>query len=319
VTDLPVQATCVAYLDCEGHPALDTPDERHTFDCLELDRLFNYCTYREWSRHDKDPRRGILLMGPSGSGKSTFFPNRFHQRGMPMYSHTARRDDTVADLVQMKDVTNGTTHWEDGVLLKAMREGVPFVIEEIDNLEPSQLLSLNEIIEKGRVLLPESNSAFVAKRGFQVFGTCNSSFTEDRTGMFRGTRGQNVAVSNRFYKYWYPYATPEQETACLLRIHPELGEEVASRMANFAEFTRKAADQESKGFDGKRISNPLSRRHLLDWGDMLKGMSYLRRQGEKIDLAAYTLNFVYTANMAREEQACIAHFLNLAFNDTSGA
>lgn len=313
VTDLPAQATCVAFLDCDGHSALNTPDRRHTFDNIDLDRLFNYATFREWSRHDCDPRRGILLMGPSGTGKTTYFQERFAQRGIPLYEITGDPDMMASDLLQTKEVVNGTTYWEDGPILKAMREGLPVCFNEMNLLSPSQATALNEIIEKGRALLPEDKSVVVAKRGFMVFATCNGSFTEDRTGSFRGTRGQNVSVLNRFYKYTYPFATAAQEADCILRVHPEIGDQLASRMATFADYTRKAADQDSRGFDGKRVSQALSRRHLLDWADMLKGMAYLKKKGEKIELAAYTLNFVYTANMAPEEQACIEHFLNLAF------
>lgn len=312
VTDLPAQANCVAYLDIEEHASLSEPDPRHVFDDITLDRLFSYATYREWSRNNHDPRRGILMMGPSGTGKTTYLENRFAQRGIPLYSETGSPDMVLADLIMTKEVVNGTTYWEPGALLKSMVEGVPFVMQEIDLLAPAQLTSVNEIIDKGICLRPDDKTVVRAKRGFMFFGTCNSSFTEDRTGAFSGTRRQNQSVLNRFYKYTCQYATAEQEASCITRVHPEISLELANRMAQFADFTRSAANEE--GFQGRRLSQGLSRRHLLDWADMLKGMAYLRNSPEKIDLADYTLNFVYSGNLDAEETATVKHFLNLSFN-----
>lgn len=314
VTDLPAQATCVAYLDAQDHRAFEEPDDRHRFDDLDLDRLFNYATYREWSRHEKDPRRGIALMGFSGNGKTTYLHNRFAQRGIPLYQETGNPDMMAADLLQTKEIGAATTYWSDGPLKRAMLEGVPFLFNEMNNLQPSQATALNEVYEKGRALNPEDGSVIVAKRGFQVFATCNGSLIEDRTGAFKGMRGQNQSVDNRFFKYWVPYPTPEREAECILQIHPEIGPELASRMAAFADYTRKAADPDGSGVDGKMVSQGLSRRHLLDWADMLNGMAYLKQKGDKIDLASYTLNYIYTSGLAAEEKSAIEHFLMLAFN-----
>lgn len=312
VTDLPKNANCVAYLDVAEHAALSTPDPRHVFDDIHLDRLFSYATFREWSRHDMDPRRGILMMGPSGTGKTTYLENRFAQRGIPLYSETGSPDAVLSDWIMTKEIVNGTTFWAEGALLMAMREGVPFVIQEIDLLAPAQLTSINEIIDKGICLSPEDKSIVRAKRGFQVFATCNSSFTEDRTGGFSGTRRQNQSVLNRFYKYTCGYASVQQEAECIVRVHPELPMELATRMAQFADLTRTAAAE--GGLDGRCMSQGMSRRHLLDWADMLKGMSYLRNHPDKIDLAEYTLNFVYSGNLDAEELATVKHFLSLSFN-----
>ncbi|MBZ0134618.1 MAG: AAA family ATPase [Rhodanobacter sp.] len=311
VTDLPSAATCIAYLDADGHPELGVVNPDHVFDNRDLDRLFSFCTFREWSRKDHEPRRGILLMGPSGTGKTSYFANRFAQRGIPVYREVGNPDVVVSDWLKTKEVVNATTFYEAGSLLKAMTEGCPLVIEEINLLNPAQLTSLNEVIEKGAAMDPETRQTVRAKRGFQVFGTLNGAFTEDRQGINAGIRRQNVAVLNRFYKFMYSEASKEQEIECIRRVHPEIPVALASMMAEFAVMTRAAASD--TGFDGRRLLQGVSRRHLLDWADMLKGMSYLKDSG--VNLAAYTLNFVYTANLGPEEAATVQHLLDLAFNN----
>lgn len=313
VTGLPESANTVVYLDVpDDHPGVIQINPNIRFDQVDLDRLLAFAINREWSREEYESRRGILLLGPPGTGKTTFLEQRHAQRGIPVYSVTATPDLTASDLLQTREVAGGTTFWEAGVMLKAMEEGVPIIIHEGNLLAPAQLVALNEVIEKGRAILPESGDVVHARRGFMVHMTGNGRFTEGGVDGSSGTRSQNTSVESRFYVYVMPHATVEQDEAYLTERFPGLTPPLIKSMAKFAELTRKA----NSGNDGGvYLDIALDRRRLELWGEMMIGFSKLSKQ---IDLAPYTLGFNYTNSLPADQVEAVMQLLGVAFNDSAG-
>lgn len=315
IPGLPATLPAIVYLDVSpDHEGLTPINPNHVFDNLDLDRLLAFVISREWNRQEHEPRRGILLMGPTGSGKTSYLEQRHAQRGIPIYSITASHDLMAADLLQTKEVVQGTTFWSDGLLLKAMREGVPFLINEGDALSPVQWLALNEIVEKGKAVLPESGEVVVAKRGFNLHVTCNTSFTEDRRGGYSGTRNQNISVLSRFYLFELDYVTPEKEAEFLKVTYPTLPDPLIQPIVKIAEQTRKAYRGDGTG---ATLDIPLSRRHLAAWAEMIIEFSYLKAQ--KIDVIPYTLNFVYLNGLPAEQVEAVKQMVDLAFDPSKTA
>lgn len=312
LTGLPATSSTIVYLDVPSdHPGLVPLNPNHVFDNVDLDRLLAFAIKREWIREEHESRRGILLLGPSGTGKTSFLEQRHAQRGIPVYSITATPDLTASELIQSRDAINGTTYWEDGVLLKGMKEGVPVIIHEGNLLAPAQLVALNEVIEKGRAVLPETGELVMAKRGFMLHMTGNGRFAEGGMDGFSGTRSQNRSVESRFYVYVMPYATEEQEVAFLTKRFPMLPPNLAKSMANFAELTRKAHLGDGSVF----LDIAMDRRRLELWAEMILAFSTLSTQN--IDVAPYTLRFNYTASLPPEQEEAVNNFLGLAFNTTT--
>lgn len=86
--------------------------------------------------------------------------------------------------------------WEDGPLVKAMREGSVLLIDEVNLAEDAVLERLNSVLEPGRTLLlaekggPEPEK-IVAAPAFRVIATMNP-------GGDHGKRELSPALSNRF-------------------------------------------------------------------------------------------------------------------------
>lgn len=293
-----------------SHQNLATLNPEHIFDDIVIDRLLNYAITREWMlRKEWEPRKGLLMYGDHGTGKTTFFEQRMAQRGMPLVSINVAKGTMAEDLIYSKQVTNGTTWIEDGPLVSAARMGVPVLLNEADNMSPSENVRLNECIEKGKFYIPERDEVVIAKRGFFVNFTCNSAFSADHIGI-PGAQPQARSTESRFFLCQKQHASLDDETKFLEKMFPQLPDGLARQMAMFANYTRKAASLEGDS-SGVALSASLGRRELISWAEMMLGFAHLDNDG--IPVASYTLEHVYAATKSPEERQGIEQLLQLSF------
>ena len=131
--------------------------------------------------------------------------------------------------------------WEDGPLIKAMRDGDILLVDELSLAEDSVLERLNSVLEPGRTLtLPEKGGSeveeLVAHPNFLLLATMNPG------GDF-GKKELSPALRNRFNEIWVGATgdAAEMEQICARRIpEPEL-KPFAGHLARFWEFYREIA------------------------------------------------------------------------------
>ena len=131
--------------------------------------------------------------------------------------------------------------WEDGPLIKAMRDGDILLVDELSLAEDSVLERLNSVLEPGRTLtLPEKGGSeveeLVAHPNFLLLATMNPG------GDF-GKKELSPALRNRFCEIWVGATgdASEMEQICVRRIpEPEL-KPYAGHLARFWEFYREIA------------------------------------------------------------------------------
>ena len=131
--------------------------------------------------------------------------------------------------------------WEDGPLIKAMRDGDILLVDELSLAEDSVLERLNSVLEPGRTLtLPEKGGSeveeLVAHPNFLLLATMNPG------GDF-GKKELSPALRNRFCEIWVGATgdVSEMEQICVRRIpEPEL-KPYAGHLARFWEFYREIA------------------------------------------------------------------------------
>ncbi|WP_440986289.1 AAA family ATPase (plasmid) [Xanthomonas sontii] len=288
----------------KGHIYLAPVNPYFHFDNPDFDRLFTMTINREWERHESEPRRGLLVSGDSGTGKTTHIRQRFAYQGIPCIEVTMRPDMEPTDLLYTREIVGGDTMISYGAGALAAKHGIPMIINEIDAAKPSTLLGLNEFFDTGSIVINETGEVIQAKRGFQVFATCNSKFLDDPTDSFTGTRGQNVSVLRRFFSMVYDSPTVEQEQEFILSLYPDINPEVAKKKAEFIIAVR-AAGKEPTQVNGRtvQLSRTFCRSMVIDWLDLEGRFEYLAKQG--ISAAQYALGPVLTNLLPDHEKAAV--------------
>ena len=148
--------------------------------------------------------------------------------------------------------------WADGSLVRAMKAGQHFLLDEISLADDSVLERLNSVLEPGRSLfLAEkgTNDALVsAADGFQFFATMNP-------GGDYGKKELSPALRNRFTEIWAPHVSVKEEIVEILE------EKLVSHYAKFAKPMVAFAAWFGDTYGPTRPS--ISIRDLLSWTDFI--------------------------------------------------
>ena len=149
---------------------------------------------RNLVRATSTARFPILLQGPTASGKTSMVEylarisgNRFIR--VNNHEHT----DLQEYLGTYKSDNQGQLSFQDGVLVRALREGHWIVLDEL-NLAPTDVLeALNRLLDDNRELLvPETQEVIKPHPNFVLFATQNPP------GIYGGRKVLSRAFRNRF-------------------------------------------------------------------------------------------------------------------------
>jgi cobaltochelatase CobS len=71
------------------------------------------------------------------------------------------------------------------------------ILDEIDAAEPNALMSLQMVLERGQIFIPEINK-LISRTSCIISATANTNGWGDETGLHAGTSCQNFATFDRF-------------------------------------------------------------------------------------------------------------------------
>jgi nitric oxide reductase NorQ protein len=143
--------------------------------------LLTESLYIDWNNSfevlDKAYESGlfVLIIGPKGTGKTTLVREFATKKGIKLESVNFSLRTRESHLVGSKSLENGSIGFDEGILVKSMREGNMLYLDEINAAEADVLLRLDEALDDRRqIVLKESGGELIkANSGWFVIATIN--------------------------------------------------------------------------------------------------------------------------------------------------
>ena len=138
-------------------------------------------TYLDWNNSidviDKAFKKElfVLIVGPKGTGKTSLVREYAIQKSKELESINFSLRTRESHLVGTKSLVDGNIGFDEGILVKSMKEGNILYLDEINAAEADVLLRLDEALDDRRqVILKESDGQIIkAKDSWFVIATIN--------------------------------------------------------------------------------------------------------------------------------------------------
>jgi len=117
----------------------------------------------------------VLIIGPKGTGKTSLVREFAKSIDKNLESINFSLRTRESHLIGTKTLTNGTVSFDQGLLIKSMKDGSILYLDEINSSEADVLLRLDEALDDRRqIILKESSGEIVkAKEDWFVIATIN--------------------------------------------------------------------------------------------------------------------------------------------------
>ena len=137
--------------------------------------------YLDWNNSidviDKAFEKGlfVLIIGPKGTGKTSLVREYAMQKSKNLESINFSLRTRESHLVGTKSLIDGNVGFDEGILVKSMKEGNILYLDEINSAEADVLLRLDEALDDRRqIVLKESSGEIIkAKDTWFVIATIN--------------------------------------------------------------------------------------------------------------------------------------------------
>ncbi|GAB7337543.1 hypothetical protein MBLNU457_g2860t2 [Dothideomycetes sp. NU457] len=198
----------------------------------------------------------ILLQGPTSSGKTSmveYLAKRSGNKFVRINNH--EHTDLQEYLGSYISGSDGKLYFQEGVLVKALREGHWIVLDEL-NLAPTDVLeALNRLLDDNRELfIPETQETVRPHANFMLFATQNPA------GLYGGRKVLSRAFRNRFLELHFD-DIPIDELHIILQRRTQIPNSWAQRIVSvYKELA--LLRQENRMFEQKSFA---TLRDLFRW------------------------------------------------------
>jgi len=126
-------------------------------------------TYLDWNNSigilDSAFEKGlfVLIIGPKGTGKTSLVMEYAIQKSKKLESINFSLRTRESHLIGTKSLVEGNIGFDEGVLVKSMKEGNILYLDEINAAEADVLLRLDEALDDRRqIILKESSGEMIS-------------------------------------------------------------------------------------------------------------------------------------------------------------
>lgn len=219
--------------------------------------------------------RCLSLTGDTGTGKTSLIEQSCARLNWPLEPFSSHDRATMFELIGGHRLLNGSTVWEDGPLLSAMRNGAVLLIDEVNVMPPEVLTGLNRVMERFTYLIPETGELVKAHPDFRIAITGNSLNGENK-GSYKGVSNMNIAFMNRFtLGIEIDWMSVDEEKAMLQTRFPKIDDAASQFIAEMAKISRLS-------FRGGEMRLPMSPRTTMAITEKLVAFSIGLDDPEKV-------------------------------------
>tara|TARA_B100001248_G_scaffold80626_1_gene58518 strand:+ start:14567 stop:16045 length:1479 start_codon:yes stop_codon:yes gene_type:complete len=186
----------------------------------------------------------VWLYGKAGTGK-TSLPRWFSAKtGRQFIAITGNDDMTTDQFFGSFGAVNGSTYWNDGLLLKAIQQPYTvLLIDEISRIRQDILSSLNGVLQDREYIIPETGKRIPFAEGVVVVACDNTNGQGDITGQFSGAKPMDSSLLNRFSIFAeVNYPKPSVESK-ILQEKTGTGSRLCDKIVEFVNLCRDAQDR----------------------------------------------------------------------------
>ncbi len=152
-------------------------------------------------------RLPLLLKGPTGTGKSRFIEYMAFKLDKPIITVACHEETSATDLIGRYILKGTETHWQDGPLTKAVREGAIIYLDEIAEARPDIIVAIHSLTDYRRVLfIDKLGEEIQAHPDFLLVASYNPGYQKGFKELKPSTRQRFVSMS-----FDHPKPTVEQE------------------------------------------------------------------------------------------------------------
>lgn len=176
-------------------------------------------------------RLPLLLKGPTGCGKSQFVEYMAEKLQRPLVSVACNEDTNAADLLGRFLLKGGETVWQDGPVVRALRENAILYLDEIAEAREDVLVALHPLTDHRRsVFVDKIHETVSASAQFMVVASYNPGYQQGLKELKPSTRQRFVALSMTYL--------PVDKEAEVLRRLSEIDEKLAKSLCQLAKEIR---------------------------------------------------------------------------------